>query len=554
MGLILPQKVNVKLNSSVISYYEKLGYTIPRSKDKEGRLRVPQNTLLEVDVNDLSKGSNQRVNVECDCCKKEKRITYNKYNLNIERNNGLYICSSDTIHRDFKNNISVDSILDKIKEFYERNGRFPKTDEYTIENGFNFSYSIVRDRLRKENTTLNDELAKIDCFAISNANVKYYDIYFNKLKNVIYENPEIGNNLYLLSREDNCSKFGLPDIRWFINNCPDDTVINIDTFKKWAGLSTKHMSKEQCQKIILEMSKKLNRPLMYDDFRGHNYGQVTIQMIRDNWGSLNKMKEDLGLEKNIESMIDRQLSKESFDKMINNICDFVKNDNRNFITTREINAHKEWVNTETLRKTSKKYYNCTLIEIMKKHGISFGKQGRGINYVFDDGEQITSQFEYMFSNFLKECGLKYNCDYFRDVKYSTFINDYHDNMNCDYVIHHKGIIIYIEIAGILSEYKKWYYQNRKITKSKHKEKYRQKLSIKESMLKSNNLIYFILFPCDLTRENFESILNNPSIELRKQIEQFNQNNIDWVKIRNTTGELDYSKPYLKNTYKKKRIS
>lgn len=80
------------------------------------------------------------------------------------------------------------------------------------------------------------------------------------------------------------------------------------------------------------------------------------------------------------------------------------------------------------------------------------------------------------------------------------------------------------------------------------------MSIKESMLKSNNLIYFILFPCDLTRENFESILNNPSIELRKQIEQFNQNNIDWVKIRNTTGELDYSKPYLKNTYKKKRIS
>lgn len=214
---------------------------------------------------------------------------------------------------------------------------------------------------------------------------------------------------------------------------------------------------------------------------------------------------------------------------------------------------KEWVNTETLRKTSKKYYNCTLREILKKHGISFGKQGCGINYTFDDGEQITSQFEYMFSNFLKEYGLKYNCDYFRDIKYSTFINGYQNNMNCDYVIHYKGNIIYIEIAGILSEYKEWYYQNRKITKSKHKEKYRQKLSIKESMLKSNNLIYFILFPCDLTKENFESILNSPSIELRKQIEQFNQNNIDWVKIRNTTGELDYSKPYLKNTYKKKRI-
>ena len=33
-------------------------------------------------------------------------------------------------------------------------------------------------------------------------------------------------------------------------------------------------------------------------------------------------------------------------------------------------------------------------------------------------------------------------------------------MNCDYVIHIDGKIIYIEIAGILSEYKTWFYANK----------------------------------------------------------------------------------------------
>ena len=82
----------------------------------------------------------------------------------------------------------------------------------------------------------------------------------------------------------------------------------------------------------------------------------------------------------------------------------------------------------------------------------------------------------------------------------------------------------------------------------------KKLFKKEFLLKSNNLIYFILFPCDLTRENFENILTNPSLELKKKIEHFYQNNIDWVKIRNTTGELDYSKQFLRNAYVKKKIS
>ena len=59
------------------------------------------------------------------------------------------------------------------------------------------------------------------------------------------------------------------------------------------------------------------------------------------------------------------------------------------------------------------------------------------------------------------------------------------------------------------------------------------------MLKDNGLLYFILFPCDLTQENFRNILEDSSLELKKKIESFNKNNIDWVKIRET-GELKYT--------------
>ena len=74
------------------------------------------------------------------------------------------------------------------------------------------------------------------------------------------------------------------------------------------GLYTRVMTKEECKDFILNMSKCYDRPLMYDDFRGSGYGKVTVGQINKYWGSLNKMKKDLGLEINIESMIDRQKS------------------------------------------------------------------------------------------------------------------------------------------------------------------------------------------------------------------------------------------------------
>ena len=200
---------------------------------------------------------------------------------------------------------------------------------------------------------------------------------------------------------------------------------------------------------------------------------------------------------------------------------------------------------------SKKYFNISFTEYLKTFGIVFDKQGNGLNYDFEDGEHVTSQFEYMFSKYLKENGFEYNKSYIRDVKYRDFIPTYKGNMNCDYVIDINGIKLYIEIAGIIADYKTWYYENKPITYSKSKEKYRLKLAEKEQMLKDNGLNYFILFPCDLTKENFENILFNCSEKLQQNIERFYKNNIDWEKVRKI-GELDYSQDVIRKDLRRKR--
>lgn len=127
-------------------------------------------------------------------------------------------------------------------------------------------------------------------------------------------------------------------------------------------------------------------------------------------------------------------------------------------------------------------------------GFQYIEAGHGLNYIFEDGEKIVSRYELEFSQYLRSIGLQFNKDYFRNTRYKTFILSYTGLMDCDYMIYYNNQIYYIEVAGMLKDYKTWYYGNKIIACSKHKEKYRQDLILKESMLKENDLTYFFIFP------------------------------------------------------------
>lgn len=360
----------------------------------------------------------------------------------------------------------------------------------------------------------------------------------------------VDNNGYPTSkRNDFKSKNGLPCARIYANTFGGDLSDWLEICGYKLSDEEKYiiqnrgrqsnLSKEDCVEMIYSMQNSLDRPLEYDDFRNPNQNSVGITEIRRYWNTMNNMKKELGLTVNQESMTDKQITKDVLDNDVNNILDYLQSENRAFITTREINNLGCCSRYLSLDRACRKYYNEKLIDRLNDFGICLGKQGRGFNYDFDDGEHTTSQYEYIFSKYLREYGFVYNKDYFRDVKYSEFISIYQGNMNCDYVIHYNERVIYIEIAGIIADYKQWYYQNRQITQSKSKDEYRVKLMQKEDLLKSKHLEYYLLFPCDLSKITLSLILNSTDDEYTRQnIEHFNKHNLEWDKIV-ANGELKY---------------
>lgn len=196
--------------------------------------------------------------------------------------------------------------------------------------------------------------------------------------------------------------------------------------------------------------------------------------------------------------------------MVNNICNQIKlKENRIVINWDDFDSNPNSLNACSINNILKNKDNTTLRDYLKSIGFELQKSGRGSMHIFEDGELTSSKFEYNFTKYLREkLNLKYNIDYYRNIRYSTFINGYNKTMNCDYKILYNNKIIYIEIAGLLRDYKKYYYNNQQIVSSKSKEKYRNKLMIKEQMLKENNLKYLILFPEDLSIENLNNIFDS----------------------------------------------
>lgn len=72
---ILEKKIMIGLATN-FKFWEKLGYEIPREKNKWGAITIPKGTKLLVNVNDLPKGSNVKVTKICDDCGKESFLSY----------------------------------------------------------------------------------------------------------------------------------------------------------------------------------------------------------------------------------------------------------------------------------------------------------------------------------------------------------------------------------------------------------------------------------------------------------------------------------------------
>lgn len=99
MGLIT-KEVEVRLGGSNISYYENLGYEIPRHICKGSyKPTVKPGTTIMVRVEDLSKGSNALVDIEYDCCNKTRKMQYSAYHTrNHDGKIYCHDCACSVLH------------------------------------------------------------------------------------------------------------------------------------------------------------------------------------------------------------------------------------------------------------------------------------------------------------------------------------------------------------------------------------------------------------------------------------------------------------------------
>lgn len=157
--MILTKTVIVKYSSRTCEYYEKLGYKFPRGY----RNRIPRGSTIEVKVSDLPKCSHEKVLCKCECCGKERELSYQYYARLCK------LCAAKTMERakifseKFKGRKMSVSWIRKIKEKSALKGVFghahPQwnpnlTDEERRKSRYITGYNKFRsDVLKRDNHT-----------------------------------------------------------------------------------------------------------------------------------------------------------------------------------------------------------------------------------------------------------------------------------------------------------------------------------------------------------------------------------------------------------------
>lgn len=404
----------------------------------------------------------------------------------------------------FKKTIDVDynDVVWLCKKFFEINGYYPSGNMFCSKNNLP-SQKIVTNILKNNNISYSDFWKDVGKTSHVRSEKQYYDLYLNRFKKICLEQK-------ILTMEDLCcNSFGLPSPKWFIQNCPDKTVKTYNDFIKWCGFKPYRVpyDKQFVAKKLIEYENKVNHPLTRDDITINTVGFSIIVVIRL-WGSFSNCKKEIGLK--VKQRVGKKFSFIELKEKIDFILYKIKTiENRTQITFKHDISKTPYLDEPVSYYTYYTHFQkhgINLREYIEDKGFSIARNGNGICYNFTDGEKTKSLLEYKFSLFLRnDLNLKYNKDYYRDVKYQTF-SDTNRLIDCDYVINYNGRIFYIEITGMIKSQFKNNWMNIDF-KSKGKNKYRDNLLIKKELFELNDLEYYFLFSIDIENESYKQIFN-----------------------------------------------
>lgn len=405
---------------------------------------------------------------------------------------------------------SRDLTLDDLKilfnQFKKQTGKLPILQDCISRNNLP-QPKIIKNILLENNVDYQDFYNSLGKYSHLRTESKDFTYFFNKYMNIC---NETGRALMIKELVNNT--YGLPSATWFVDNCPDSKIKSYDDFVTWCGFPSNKLKNddEWVAKKLIELDKRLNRPIKSTDLTARNIGFSMIVVNRI-WGGLQNAQIQLNLKQGIRK-VKQYNSFEEMKKDLSIILNSIKkNENRNEITLNDISYTKyiELPSTASRYIKNFKLNNENFYEFIESFGLKITTNGNGNCHRFEDGELTRSYLEYRLTMYLRnELNLKYNKDYYRDVRYDEFSKT-NKRIDCDYVVFWGGNTYYIEISGMIKPRFKETWRTTDF-KSKGKNEYRDNLILKEQLLIQNDCSFYILFSDDIKKEIYKDIFQNES--------------------------------------------
>lgn len=130
--MILTKEVEVTINPLNFKRLKDIGYKFDHVGDK-----------IEININDLSKGSNVKIEVKCEHCKKTKFIAYYNYLNQIKKGDNKYYCSDCKLIKSGKTLIKKYGVDNASKLDFVKDKKIKTTIEnYGVEHTFQSDINI----------------------------------------------------------------------------------------------------------------------------------------------------------------------------------------------------------------------------------------------------------------------------------------------------------------------------------------------------------------------------------------------------------------------------
>jgi len=246
--MIIQKTIKFKVNSKDIKYYNNLGYNINSCVE------------IEIPITDLQKGSSREIDVKCDICGIEKKLSYKTYNINIKNSNIYCCCEKCANAKREKTNIEkygtkyqVETInfkfkskKTKIKKYNDENftnrDKYIQTciERYDVINTFQSEKVKEKSKITKKERYGDEKFVNCDK-ARKTKKERYDDEYYNnneKCVKTCLDRYGVQNTLMLLTKDERTNNIK----EWFKNN-PNE----IEKRKIWmASDEFKQKSIETC--------------------------------------------------------------------------------------------------------------------------------------------------------------------------------------------------------------------------------------------------------------------------------------------------------------------